>query len=288
MESANILEVKGLCKKYPGFRLNNISFSLPRGYIMGFIGPNGAGKTTTIKAIMNLINIDDGEIRIMGQDHQAAEKTVKQKIGFVYDEPHFYEDLNSMEMARIIARFYQGWDRQVFQAYLQEFNIPVKKKIKELSRGTKTKLSLAIALAHQADLIIMDEPTSGLDPVFRHEILGILAGLIQDENKSVLFSTHITSDLEKVADYITFINKGQMVFTAPRDDILDRYVLVKGPVQLLNPEIKSLFIHTNCNNFGFEGLSIKAEELHRQLGDKVILERASLDDIMLHTVKGEE
>lgn len=170
---SNILEVKNLRKEYKDFTLDDVSFSLEKGFIMGFIGPNGAGKSTTIKLIMNLIKNDGGSIKILGLDNIANEKEAKEKIGFVYDENYFYEELNLTEMKNIIAPFYKNWDERAYQKYIKDFNLPAKKKIKELSKGMKMKFSLAMALSHGAELILMDEPTSGLDPVFRSEILDI-------------------------------------------------------------------------------------------------------------------
>ncbi len=283
---ANLLEVNNLSKKFKDFRLNNISFSVPYGYIMGFIGPNGAGKTTTIKLIMNLINKDGGEIRVFGQDHKEFEKEIKQKIGFVYEECYYYEDLSVTEMKRVIAPFYRDWDEPVFRRYQERFGLPAGKKIKELSRGMKTKFSLAVALSHHADLIILDEPTSGLDPVFRDELLEILRELMQDETKGVLFSTHITSDLDKIADYICFIEKGNIVFCDVKDEILNKYSIIKGSRDLLTEENRRMFISIKESEFGFQALCGDAARIKLQLGDRVILEKAGLDDIMLYTIRG--
>ncbi|EET84215.1 ABC transporter related protein [Clostridium carboxidivorans P7] len=184
---SNILEIKNLRKEYKGFTLDNINFNLPKGFIMGFIGPNGAGKSTTIKLIMNLIKKNSGEIKIFGLDNIKNEKDIKQKIGFVYDENYFYEELTLTEMKNLIAPFYKNWNNAAFNKYMSDFNLPEKKKVKELSKGMKMKFSLAIALSHKAELIIMDEPTSGLDPIFRSEMLDILYSIIQDENKGILF-----------------------------------------------------------------------------------------------------
>jgi len=166
-----ILEVVDLQKKYPEFSLDNISFSLPRGFIMGFIGPNGAGKSTTIKLIMNLIRKDAGKINVFGLDNTSHEQEIKEKIGFVYDENHYYEELTPVEIRSIIAPFYSRWDDSAYDGFLRSFALPQKKKLKTFSRGMKTKLSLAVALSHRAELVLMDEPTSGLDPVFRREFL---------------------------------------------------------------------------------------------------------------------
>lgn len=194
-----ILEIKNVSKQYDDFSLKNINISLDRGYVMGFIGPNGAGKSTTIKLIMNLIKKDSGQIKVFGLDHEKDEMKIKEKIGFVYDENHFYEELTVHEMKNMIRPFYKRWDEKLFAKYVKEFKLPIKKTIKHLSKGMKMKFSLAVALSHHAELLIMDEPTSGLDPLIRSELLDILRILIEDENKAVFFSTHITSDLEKIA-----------------------------------------------------------------------------------------
>lgn len=282
---SSILEVKNLAKEYKDFKLNNISFSLDRGYIMGFIGPNGAGKSTTIKLIMNLIKKNSGEIKIFGLDNIKREKEVKEKIGFVYDENYYYDELTINENKKIVAPFYKNWDEKAFNNYLKTFNIDGKKKVKELSKGMKMKFSLAVALSHKAELIIMDEPTSGLDPVFRSEILDILYSLIQDENKSIFFSTHITTDLEKVADYITFINNGNIVFSKEKDDVLSSYAVVKGDRGLLDKDMKKEFLGIRENSFGFEALTDNAGKIRGLFKDKVLIEKASLEDIIVYTVK---
>ncbi|MEY8000053.1 ABC transporter ATP-binding protein [Clostridium sp. Mt-5] len=283
----NILEINNLSKIYKGFTLDNISFSLPRGYIMGLIGPNGAGKSTTIKLIMNLIRKNSGLIKVFGLDNLKCEKQIKQKIGFVYDANYFYSDLTTTAMKNIICRFYKNWDDKAFNRYMDEFNLSRNKKIKQLSKGMKMKYSLAIALSHNAEFIIMDEPTSGLDPVFRSEMLDTLCSIIQDENKAILFSTHITTDLEKIADYITFLNSGKIVFSDTKDNILDSYGIVKGDKNLLQPDMRNKFIGIRETSFGFEGLTNNSPEIKKLFKDKVIIERATLDDIMVYTVKGE-
>jgi ABC-2 type transport system ATP-binding protein len=283
-----ILEVKDLCKKYPGFTLNNISFFLPRGFIMGFIGPNGAGKSTTIKLIMNLVKRDSGEVVLFGRDSLNDEFTLKQRIGFVYDDNHYYEELTPVEIRRIISPFYRTWSNELFYQHLERFELPGEKRIKTFSRGMKTKFSLAMALSHNAELIIMDEPTSGLDPVFRREILDILRELLQDEDKSVLFSSHITSDLDRIADYITFINKGKIVFSAERNAILENYGLVKGSNDLLNQELVPEFVGIRHTSVGFEALTADLPVARNFFKDRALVEKATLEDIMLYTVKGAE
>jgi len=282
----NILEIKNLRKEYKEFTLKGINLSVPKGFIMGFIGPNGAGKSTTIRLIMNLLKKDGGEIKIFGKDNITYEKDIKEKIGFVYDENYFYEDLKVKEMSKIISAFYKMWDNEVFDSYLKKFGISKEKKIKELSKGMKMKFSLAVALSHKAELIIMDEPTSGLDPVFRSEILDILYSLIQDENISIFFSTHITTDLEKIADYITFINNGAIVFSEEKDVIMDKYCVVKGGKELLTRNIEKVFLGIRKSSFGFEALSDDYKKVKEYFGDKVVIEKASLEEIMVFSVRG--
>lgn len=283
----NILKVSNLSKEYKSFKLDNISFTLPKGYIMGFIGANGAGKTTTIKLIMNLIRKSSGNIEVFGKDNVKHEIEVKSNIGFVYDECSYYEELSIKDNINIVKRFYKTWNQKQCDEYLKKFKLDPSKKVKELSKGMKMKFSISIALSHDADLIIMDEPTSGLDPVSRSEMLEILQEYIQDGEKSVIFSTHITSDLEKVADYITFINKGKLEFSMSKDEILESYKMVKGGLDLLNEDFKKKFINIKKNSFGFEGLTNNVEDMKRQYGKEIIIEKASLEDIMVYTVGGE-
>lgn len=282
----SILQIKDLTKKYKNFTLDKINFSLERGYIMGFIGPNGAGKSTTIKLIMNLIKKNSGEIKIFGLDNVKNQKEIKQKIGFVYDENYFYEELSLKEMKNIAAPFYKNWNDKTFNRYMKDFNLPVNKKIKELSKGMKMKYSLAIALSHDAELILMDEPTSGLDPVFRSEMLDILYSIMQDENKAIFFSTHITTDLEKIADYITFINNGKIIFSSEKDDILEKYSIVKGDTKLLDKDIRKEFIGIRETSLGFEALTNNTREIRKLLRNNVLIENANLEDIMVYTVRG--
>lgn len=280
-----ILEVRNLRKEFKNFTLDNISFKLEPGYIMGFIGPNGAGKSTTIKLIMNLLKKDGGEISIFGKDHEEHEKEVKNRIVFVYDENYYYEDLTINTMKNVVASFYSNWDDNKFNEYIKEFDLNPKAKIKTLSKGMKMKFSLAIALSHNADLIIMDEPTSGLDPVFRREILDILYRVIEDERKSIFFSTHITTDLEKIADYITFINKGKIVFSQSKDEILENYGIVKGGLNILDEDVRKEFIGIRETRVGFEALTDNMDKTRKRFGNQVLIERATLEDIMVYSVR---
>jgi len=279
----NVLEIKSLRKEYKDFTLNDISFSLPEGFIMGLIGPNGAGKTTIIKLIMNLIMKNGGEIKIFGKDHLKHEVEIKSRIGFVYDNPNYYTHLNLKQLKNIIAPFYKNWDEALFNNLVEKFDLPLKKKIGKYSRGMVMKSAIAIALSHHADFIIMDEPTSGLDPVFRRELLEMLSGLMQDEKKSILFSTHITSDLERIADYITFINKGEIVFSSTKDEILENYAIVKGGKELLNEETKSYFTGIRIGEFGFEALTDNLRDIKKRFKDTIVIDKVTLEDIMFFT-----
>lgn len=276
-----ILEIKNLSKSFPNFRLKEVSFFLNPGYITGFIGPNGAGKSTTIKLIMNLLRKDAGEIKVFGLDHLRHEKEIKNRIGFVYDENCFYEELTVSEMKNMVAGIYKTWDEGAFQRCLKKFDLPTNAKIKELSRGMKMKFSLAVALSHRADLLIMDEPTSGLDPLVRSELLEILAELIQDEQKGIFFSTHVTSDLDKIADYITLINDGRILFSKPKDELLETHALVKGGKELLSKGRENC-IGIREHRYGFEALVDNRAGALKIWGDRVAVERPTLEEIMLY------
>lgn len=280
----NTIQLENVSKNYKKFSLNDISFPVKKGYITGFIGPNGAGKTSTIKMIMNLINTDSGKIELFGLDHEENERAVKERIGFVYAEDYFYDHLTIEKMKKMLAPFYKRWDDRLFYEMARQFDLPLKRKIKQLSRGMKMKFSLAVALAHHADLIIMDEPTSGLDPVFRSEILDVFAEIMQNEEKTIFFSTHITSDLEQTADYIVFINEGSILFHETKDDIMERFAIVKGDNQLLDEDTRKNLIGTRENEFGFEALTDDSAEAVKVFGDEVLIEPANLAQIMVFTV----
>ncbi|RAL26106.1 ABC transporter ATP-binding protein [Thermoflavimicrobium daqui] len=279
------LEVNHVSKAYQDFMIEDLSFSVPKGYIMGLIGPNGAGKSTTIKMILNLVKKDRGSIKIFGFDHIEHEIKVRERIGMVFDENHFYEDLTCAQVKKIIARFYKNWDERIYHNYMKQFQLPHDKKVKELSKGMKMKFAIAMALSHHAELIIMDEPTAGLDPIVRSEVLDILQEIVLDENKSVLFSTHITTDLEKIADYLTFIHDGQVVFSEAKDDVLEHYWLVKGDDSLLDQDRRHLFVGIRKSDYGFVGLTRDVEQVRGSLKNSVIYEKPSLEEIMIYTVK---
>lgn len=281
----NVLEIKNISKNYKGFSLKDVSFNIPKGFVMGLIGPNGAGKTTTIKAIMNLINLDSGEIYIFGEDIKKNEISIKDRIGFVYDDCCAFEDFTIRENKKIISKFYSKWDEEKFKYYLEKFELNENKKLKQLSKGQKMRFSLALALSHKAELLILDEPTSGLDPVFRSELLDILFEIIGEEEVSILYSTHITTDLEKLADYITFLNKGKVEFSLEKDLLLEEYFLVKGPLDISNKDLEKELIGLRKTRYNFEGLTNNMRNLKELFGEKIIFEKATLDDIVVYYSK---
>ena len=279
----NVLGINNITKDYKKFKIDNISFNLPKGYIMGFIGANGAGKTTTIKLILNMIKRDSGEIKVFGLDNIREEERIKEQIGVVFDECYYLEDWTLNDVEKAVSMFYKNWNSSIYEKYLKEFNLARDKKVKDLSRGMRMKLMIAVAFSHEAKLLILDEPTSGLDPVARDEFLDILRDYIEDEEKSVIFSSHITSDIEKIADYITYINNGKIIFTGEKDEFLEKYCIIKGGKEDITESQKKEIIGLRMHSTGFEGLI----ELKKAVGfsSKVIIEKASLDEIMIYMNK---
>ncbi|HEY4543380.1 MAG TPA: ABC transporter ATP-binding protein [Tissierellaceae bacterium] len=280
----NILELNKINKKYDNqddFAIKDVSFSLKEGYIMGLIGKNGAGKTSIINMIMNIVKLDSGNINIFKKDHIEYEKEIKDNIGFVYEDSNYYERLSVYEMKNLIAPFYSKWNDDEFNNYLKRFEINGNKKISELSKGMKVKFSLSIALSHNAKLIIMDEPTSGLDPISRREILDILQELIEKDNISVLFSTHITTDLDKIADFITYIDNGQVLFSKSKEELMDEYKIIKAGLTDLDKIDENIIIGINKTNLGFDGL-IKSDSLNELKDIDYILETPVIEDLMYY------
>ncbi|EFI70285.1 ABC transporter ATP-binding protein [Lysinibacillus sp. HST-98] len=278
----NVVELKNVTKRFKGFSVNHINLQVKRGFVTGFIGANGAGKSTTIKTMMNLLRPDAGEVKLFGLDYKTHEKEIKQRIGFVYDGNIFFEGLNLKDIKRIVAPAYKRWDDTLFYQYVEQFELPLNKAIKTFSKGMQMKASLAIALSHHAELIIMDEPTAGLDPIFRRELLDLLQELMVDGNRTIFFSTHITTDLDRIADYIAFIQKGELVFNQSIHDVAENYALVKGELNLLDRDTEKAFVHVHRASTGFEALTDNIKAAKNIFGDTVIIERASLEDIMYY------
>ena len=283
----NNLEVKNLCKKYNGFELKDINLELPKGMIMGLIGENGAGKTTTIKAILNMINRDSGKIAIFGLDNIKDGKQIKEDIGVVLDDSFLSEYLNPIDINKIMKNIYKNWDEKLYFKYIEDFKLPKDKMSKEYSSGMKMKLKIAVALSHNPKLLILDEPTSGLDPVARNEILDIFQDFIQDEEKSILVSSHITSDLEHIADYITFINNGEIVLTKTRDELLENYGIVKCSADDFEEIDKNDFVKYKKNRYEYEILVEDKLEFKRKYKFEII-DKPTIEDIMLIYIKGEK
>ncbi|MCL2570569.1 MAG: ABC transporter ATP-binding protein [Firmicutes bacterium] len=275
----NAIEINGLRKKFGNFGVEDVSFTLPKGFIMGFVGKNGAGKTTTIKAILNMLNRDSGEIKIFGKDNLQHEAEIKQKIGVVMDSPFYEQEWTLVQVGKMLKPFYPGWSDQKFNEMLKQFQLAPNKRVKELSRGMKMKIMVACALAHDPDLLILDEPTSGLDAVARDELLEILQSFISNENKSILFSTHITTDLEKIADYLTFIDNGKIVHSDTKDNMLEKYVIVKGGRDALTPEQKALIIGYHETKVNFDGITDKANL--KNFPKSLVIEPCTMDELVV-------
>ena len=279
------MEIVGLRKAFRNFRLKDVTFSFPQGYIMGLVGKNGAGKTTTIRLVLNMLARDAGAVRVFGMDNIKDEQRIKQDVGVVFDEIFFVDSWRVSDVERAVKGFYSKWSGQAYGRYLKSFGLPADKRVKELSRGMKLKLMLAVAMSHEARLLILDEPTSGLDPVARDELLGILSAYISDGEKSVLFSTHITSDLERIADFITLIHDGTVFYTGTKDDLLESYRIVKGGTADLTDRLRENMVGLERNSAGFSGL-VAASELKHPPGG-VVAEAPSIDDILVRISAGD-
>lgn len=282
----NIIEVKGLCKKYKGFALDNVSFTVPKGAIVGLVGENGAGKSTSIKAILGLIHTDGGEISLFGSDISRIDRQQKEMIGVVLDNCGFHDTLNCRDINKVMRQMYTQWDEAAFANYMERFKLPETKKVKEYSKGMKQKLAIAAALSHHAKLLIMDEATSGLDPIVRDEILDILLEFIQDEEHAVLISSHIISDLEKIADYITFLHQGRVAFSENKDVLLYDYGVVKCTEEDYRSMEKDHVLAVRRNAYCCEVL-INNREIFERKNRKLTVDSTTIEEIILFQVRGE-
>lgn len=281
----NAIEIRNLCKNYPGFSLKNVSFNLPEGSIMGFIGENGAGKTTTIKALLGLIRPDGGEIAVLGKDPVTNRREIGEEIGAVLDGAFFTEGMRAREIDAVMARLHPKWDSEKFRSDCRRFSLPENKPVKDFSKGMKAKLALVTALAHHPRLLILDEATSGLDPVVRSEILDLFLEFIEEEQHSILLSSHITSDLEKIADYITFLHNGQIVFSMQKDEMAERFGVLKcGKAEAATLDSRHIAGRRD-SRFDCEFLiDNRMDPAYRGM----LVEPASIDDIMTFFAKGVE
>lgn len=285
----NAIEINGLTKKYDGFTLDSVDMCVPKGSIMGFIGQNGAGKTTTIRALLNIIKPDAGEIKIFGRDYIKDEAEIKQQLSAVFDELPFHDDLNARHIDIILRDVFKEWNSETFKGYLDRLQLPEKKKIGRFSKGMKMKLQIAAALSHNSKLLVMDEATTGLDPVVRNDILDIFLEFLQQEDHSILMSSHITTDLEKVADSVTFIDRGKILISGYKDDILESHGVIKcGKKDYKNIEPEDI-ISARLNDFGAE-VMVSDKKTCTQKYSGLVIDPTTLEEIMLFYVnrtKGE-
>ena len=284
----NILELQKLCKSFPksNFILDKLSFSLPYGAILGFVGENGAGKTTTIGCILNTVRKDSGMVKLFGKEMRDTDTDIREKIGVVYDGDNFPGFWSAKQLSQVMEGIYTKWDNALFQKYLEDFHLPVKQKIKNYSRGMTMKLAIAVALSHHPQLLILDEATSGLDPIMRDEMLDVFLEFVQEESHSILLSSHITSDLEKVADYITFIHNGKLILTASKNDLVYHYAVMRcRESQFLALDPGDIIAYRK-RDFQIDVLVDNGKEAQRKYKDAVV-DHVSVDEIMLLLVKGE-
>ncbi len=268
------LRLEHISKKYETFTLHDVNLVIPKGSIMGFIGENGAGKSTTMKAMLGLIHPDGGEVYVDGKRFTGEERGIKERLGVVTDSSCFPEELNAVEIGNVMRRVYRTWDKKRYKGLLKEYKIDEKKRIREYSRGMKMKLSLVVALSHDSKLLVLDEATSGLDPVVRDSLLDTFLDFIQDEEHAIWLSSHILSDLEKVCDYITFIQDGRILFSENKDELIEKYRIVKGSRAQLE-QLESV-IGLSENAFGAQALVPSA-----QAPDGIASDAAGIEDIML-------
>ena len=284
----DVISIKNLVKKYDDkFKLGKIDINIPSGVIIGLIGENGAGKTTFIKSILNIINIDEGDIKIFGKDYKENENEIKEQIGVVLDNMFFPEILNIKDIDKIMKDIYKNWDSKLYFNYIEKFNLPLNKKIKELSKGMRKKIEIVTALSHKPKLLILDEPTSGLDPVTRNEVLEVFLNFIKDEEHTILFSTHITSDLEHIADYIVFMDKGKIVLDKPKDEILDNYGILKCDSKEFLKVSKEDYICYKKNKYNYEVLVENKNKISKKYSNYII-DKITLEDLMVLMIRGEK
>ena len=283
----NILEVKNLCKKYKGFELQNVNITLPKGMIMGFIGENGAGKTTTIKAILDIIKNYTGEIKIFGLDNKKDDKKIKENVGVVLDDMFFPEILTPNDINSIMKDIYKNWDSKLYLKYLTDFSLPRNKAIKTLSKGMRKKLEIATAISHHPQLLILDEPTAGLDPVARNEVIDLFQSFIQNEECSIFLSSHITTDLEHIADYITFINNGNIILSKTREELLEDYGIVKCSKEEFEKIDKKDFIQYKKSKYEYEIL-VENRKVFNKKYEIDTIDKITLEELMVLMIKGEK
>ena len=282
----NTIEIKNLRKNLGSFSLKIDKLEIPEGFVTGFIGPNGSGKTTTIKLIMNMINKDSGSIKLWSKEYDKNDLDIKEKIGYVGEFSGYLYESKLSKIKKSISIFYKNWDEKLYKRYMDKFELNEDKAYKDLSKGQQKKFEIAMAMSHHPKLIIMDEPTANLDPLVRNEVLEILQERIEEDNATVFFSTHITSDLDKIGDYLIFIYKGEIFLADNKDNILENHVIVKGKRELLNDETRKIFISINENTFGFDGLVKNKKEAYEIFGEEALYDKPNLEDILTYYTRG--
>lgn len=282
-ENNKVIELHNVSKKYDDFFLDNVSFDIERGGICGFVGQNGAGKTTTIKLLLDMINKDSGEIRVFGDDIHTNGKALKDKIGVVFDEMGFHDFMTPKQINKMFKNIYHNWNEDEFFGYLKRFSLPANKKCGDYSRGMRMKLQIAVAMSHNAELLIMDEPTSGLDPIVRSEILQIFQEFVMEENHTILFSSHITSDLERIADEVIFINGGKIILTGNKDELLENYGIVKCNKSQLDMIDKQDIVSVRSSSF-CEEVMVKNKKSFMSKYKNFVMDNATLEDILVFSV----
>lgn len=282
----NAIEIRNLSKTLDRFTLSIDKLDIKKGFITGFIGPNGSGKTTTIKLIMNMLNKDNGTIKVFDREYKIDDLYIKETIGYVGDISGYMKEAKLKDIKKNIALFYKNWDESLYKYYLNKFNIDENKIYKELSKGQQKKFELIMALCHHPKLIIMDEPTANLDPIVRNEFIEVLQEHIEKDGVTVFYSTHITSDLDKVGDYLVFIYNGKIILNGDKESILESHRIIRGSKDLLDDDTKKAFISYKESSFGFEGLTSNYKVAYEIFGEEVVYDKANLEDILMYYTRG--
>lgn len=283
----NAVELKNVTKHYKDFSIEYLNLNIKKGFVTGFVGRNGAGKSTTIEMIMNLTRPNSGEVKVFGLDMKDNEKVIKNRIGYVDAANDYMENFKLKDIIKYVSRTYTNWDEEACIHYIEKFNLPLNKKLKDFSTGMRAKATIALALSHNAELFIMDEPTTGLDPVVRREIIDTFRKIMTNEDKTILFSTHITEDLEKLADYIVMIDDGEIILNTSKNDLAENYFIVHGSNDLLDRDTESYFTSIKKGEMNFEALTKSPKEVEAVFSDTVVIEPVKIDDIIYH-LKGEK
>ncbi|WP_238316045.1 ABC transporter ATP-binding protein [Nosocomiicoccus massiliensis] len=287
MMNQNAIELKNVTKHYKDFSIEDLNLNIKKGFVTGFVGRNGAGKSTTIEMIMNLTRPNSGEVKVFGLDIKNHEKVIKDRIGYVDAANDYMENFKLKDIIKYVSKTYSNWDEDACTHYIERFNLPLNKKLKDFSTGMRAKATIAIALSHNTELFVMDEPTTGLDPVVRREIIDTFREIMTNEDKTILFSTHITEDLEKLADYIVMIDDGKIILNTSKNDLSENFFIVRGSNDLLDRDTESYFTSIKKGDVNFEALTKSPKEVEAVFRDTVVIEPVKIDDIIYH-LKGEK